>query len=203
MAAPPSLSNTSDKNETINWLSHQRLITSSTKQALQASEDFAGVPDLLPFLRDDGLNNLKAVLEEVDPQTRFKLISVGRIKQQMCAVLGAPGIEAQTPAPTAEPDTDEVEGKLQDVGKLVGCSWANKDELAAIVSKKLSFHSDGRSKKKGTDFITNLYSALEGKGNDIQSVRHKRQLKIVGPSNNGKSELAQWMARMWVASAED
>ena len=30
-----------------------------------------------------------------------------------------------------------------------------------------------------------------------------RQLKIVGPSNNGKTELAQWMARMWVASARD
>ena len=201
MAAPPSLSNTSDKSDTINWLSYHKLINCSREDALtKCSEDFAGVPDLLPFLRDDGLNNLKTVLDEVLPREDFKLRSVGRIKQQMCEAVGRGRARG---ADTAKPDDEEVKGKLQKIERLADNSWTDDDELAEIVSEKMSFHHDGVDKQRGTEFVRNLYSALQGDGDEKQNVRRARQLKIVGPSNNGKTELAQWMARMWVASAED
>ena len=79
--------------------------------------------------------------------------------------------------------------------------------LAEQVSQKMSFHHQSQLAAgdiKGIKFIENMFTALEGSVDPKKmrhNVRHKRQLKIVGPSNNGKSELAQWMARMWVASA--
>ena len=180
MAEAPTLSETSKRSDTINWLSHRRLITSSPEEALKhCPEDFAGVPDLLPFLRDDGVDNLKAVLEEVlprEPRDNFKLRSVGRIKQQMCEAVGD----------TAKPDVEEVEGKLQKIERLADCDWTNNDELAEIVSEKMSFHHEGVDKQRGTEFIKKLYLALAGDGTEEQNVRHARQLKLVGPSNNGK-----------------
>ena len=203
--AVPNLSNTSDKHETIAWLRGLGPKYNPIASALAKNNDFEGVPDFLPVLRDEGIDNFKMLLTEAvnDINTPIKLKLVARLKQAMREALITTESAAPTTATTAKPDVDEVKGKLQDVRKLADLSWTNNDELAAIVSEEMSFHSDDIDKDKGPRFITNLYDALNGNGNDDQSVRHKRQLKIVGPSNNGKTELAQWMARMWVASATD
>ncbi len=133
-----------------------------------------------------------------------------RLKQAMreaAGIGGEPAALAIEPAQqgtteSVQTETVEAKAKLQHVdGALT--DGGDVDALARTVSEKMSFHSDDGNKKKGVDFIKKLYFALAGDGNDKQSVRHKRQLKIVGPSNNGKTCLAQWMARMWVASATD
>jgi hypothetical protein len=46
-------------------------------------------------------------------------------------------------------------------------------------------------KLHGKDFLRKLLNILE----------EKQQLRLVGPSNNGKTHLARWMARLWIASA--
>ena len=193
-----------DKGRTINWLFSEELITQTQKSAIKdnnCNPVFSGVSDLLPFLEDDGVINLQAVLDEVAGTKLFSLRSVARIKQEMRK---AAGIADPTALATesVQVDTTEAQEKLQRVGEALA-EGGDSDKLAEIVSKEMSFHSDDSNKKKGVDFIRNLYSALEGDGDEEQNVRNARQLKLVGPSNNGKTCLAQWMARMWVASATD
>ena len=80
--------------------------------------------------------------------------------------------------------------------------------LAAIqVSEEMGFHRKGQplSNWDGVHFVMKLYEALEGMPadgiDDNLGPKYGRQLKIVDMGNNGNTELAQWMARMWVASA--
>ena len=49
-----------------------------------------------------------------------------------------------------------------------------------------------------------LYQTLEGDSRDLaENVKHERQLRLIGPTNNGKSHLARCVAQLWVASGAD
>ena len=56
----------------------------------------------------------------------------------------------------------------------------------------------------GTKAIQRLFETLEGESPHLaENVKHARQLRLIGPTNNGKSHLARCVAQLWVASGAD
>ena len=193
-----------DAQRTLQWLREERF--QDLANAIEGGderESFAGMPDFMPVLGDEGLENMREIIEELLKKRssfanpKIPARTVARVKQAMRKKAGI-GKDA---APTAKQDVEEAEGKLQGVKPLTGGS--NVDALARTVSEKMSFSSNS-SDAEGPAFIKKLFKALNDDTKPLKyNVKYKRQLKLVGPSNNGKTELAQWMARMWVASADD
>ena len=54
------------------------------------------------------------------------------------------------------------------------------------------------------EVIQSLHGTLEGHSQDplAEQVKHARQLRLIGPTNNGKSHLARCVAQLWVASGD-
>eukprot|EP00304_Pavlova_gyrans_P000741 CAMPEP_0206045198 /NCGR_PEP_ID=MMETSP1466-20131121/15276_1 /ASSEMBLY_ACC=CAM_ASM_001126 /TAXON_ID=44452 /ORGANISM="Pavlova gyrans, Strain CCMP608" /LENGTH=612 /DNA_ID=CAMNT_0053420129 /DNA_START=147 /DNA_END=1982 /DNA_ORIENTATION=+ len=112
---------------------------------------------------------------------------------------------------------DEYAAKLVPVEQWHGQAL---DKLFGEAADKLHFRSgqSGREdKEKAAHFIQELFlrlddsfletpwtsehSKLKYEGHDLaHNVTNNRQLKLVGPSNNGKSHLARMIAGLWVAS---
>ena len=121
MAEAPTLSNTSGKDATIAWLrsSIHGSRYNGIASALDNNNDFEGVPDLLPMIWDDSIENLRLLLKELvnDVATLITLKLVARLKQAMRKALEIEESAAPTAATTVKPDIEEVTGKLQRVGE--------------------------------------------------------------------------------------
>ena len=85
-----------------------------------------------------------------------------------------------------------------------------KDEKEKIekVAQLMSFVGTNKQDgdyNQGIQFINTLYTKLHGKEEEDDDVgaQYDRQLKLLGPSNNGKTMLAGLMAELFVACADE
>ena len=76
--------------------------------------------------------------------------------------------------------------------------------LPDVTSAPLFLRAPAPEESSGAKAIQLLHKTIEGDSLDLaESVKNARQLKLIGPSNNGKSHLARCMAQLWVASGVD
>ena len=76
--------------------------------------------------------------------------------------------------------------------------------LPDVTSAPLLLRAPAPEESSGAKAIQLLHKTIEGDSLDLaESVKNARQLKLIGPSNNGKSHLARCMAQLWVASGVD
>ena len=181
-----------DREAALQWLLDQRLLDENEAPLIR---DFEGIIDFLPVLGDgEPLSSLREIIQDMSGgKLNYTAINVARIKQRLREWAGI----GQPAAPSVQ-----MKKKLIGAGDLLR-RVGNVDALARTVSEIMSFSSNS-SDAEGPAFIKKLFKALDDDSKETEdNVKDARQLKLVGPSNNGKTELAQWMARMWVASAPD
>ena len=102
---------------------------------------------------------------------------------------------------------DDADGNEEADAKIIWDNAASPEARAQTVAEELYYCSDASSevaKKHARDFILELHRCLDDPTKPpLYNEQHRRQLRLIGPSTNGKSHLARWMARLWLRGADN